>query len=61
MTIQEMHQKFVLLLDRTNTGSVPDFLPEEIRGRIFYTPSENAREREYRATLVKMWKDRYPY
>jgi putative ATPase len=38
-----------------------DFLPEEIRGRIFYTPSENAREREYRATLVKMWKDRYPY
>ena len=38
-----------------------DFLPEEIRGKIFYTPSENAREREYRASLLKMWKNSYPY
>ncbi len=38
-----------------------DFLPEEMRGRIFYTPSENAREREYRTALLKMWKNRYPY
>lgn len=38
-----------------------DFLPDEIRGKTFYTPSENAREREYRATLLKMWKNTYPY
>ena len=38
-----------------------DFLPEALRGKIFYEPGNNPREEEFRRYLRRLWKDRYPY
>lgn len=38
-----------------------DFLPEALRGKIFYEPGNNPREEEFRHYLRRLWKDRYPY
>jgi putative ATPase len=38
-----------------------NFLPEEIRGTVFYDPGNNAREEEVRKKLSGMWKDIYKY
>jgi putative ATPase len=45
------------------TGNfVPDnFLPEEIKGTVFYDPGSNTRESELRKKLSSMWKDFYNY
>ena len=41
---------------------VPDnFLPEEIKGTVFYDPGVNAKEDEIRKKLSVMWKDIYNY
>ncbi len=41
---------------------VPDnFLPEEIKGRVFYDPGKNSREEDIRKKLAGMWKDIYNY
>ena len=41
---------------------VPDnFLPEEIKGTIFYDPGVNTKEEEIRKRLSIMWKDIYNY
>ena len=38
-----------------------EFLPDEIAHTAYYTPQENAREKELRARLQHLWKDHYPY
>ncbi len=38
-----------------------NFLPEELRGNIFFEPGANAREEELRKKLSGMWKDIYNY
>jgi len=38
-----------------------NFLPEELKGTIFYDPGSNAREQEIRKKLAGMWKDIYKY
>jgi putative ATPase len=38
-----------------------NFLPSEIKGKIFYDPGSNAKEDEIRKTLAKMWSDYYDY
>jgi putative ATPase len=38
-----------------------EFLPEKISGSKFYEPGNNARERELRDYLKKLWKDKYGY
>jgi putative ATPase len=38
-----------------------NFLPDEIKGKIFYNPGANAREDEIRKRLAGMWKDIYDY
>lgn len=45
------------------TGNfVPDnFLPEEIKGSVFYEPGSNPKEEEIRKRLSVMWKDFYRY
>jgi len=45
------------------TGNfVPDnFLPEELKGTVFYDPGVNAKEEEIRKKLSVMWKDIYNY
>ena len=38
-----------------------EFLPEEIKGKLFYNPGENKRETELRKYLKDKWKGKYPY
>jgi len=38
-----------------------NFLPEEIRGSVFYEPGENQREEEIRKRITSMWKNIYNY
>ena len=38
-----------------------DFLPGKIKNITIYKPQENPREKEHRAYLSKIWKDRYEY
>ena len=38
-----------------------NFLPEELKGTVFYDPGANPREDEIRKRLSEMWKDIYKY
>jgi putative ATPase len=38
-----------------------DFLPEKIKGKIFYDPAANPKETEIRNKLISLWKKRYKY
>jgi len=38
-----------------------NFLPDEIKGTVFYEPGENSREAEIRKRIATMWKDFYNY
>lgn len=38
-----------------------EFLPENISGKIFYSPGNNARENEMRQFLITRWKEKYDY
>ncbi|MCP9751844.1 replication-associated recombination protein A [Ferruginibacter sp. HRS2-29] len=44
-----------------NNFVIQDFLPDELRGTVFYSPQKNAREEELRKFLKERWKDRYGY
>lgn len=38
-----------------------DFLPESVKNAVLYDPQNNAREKEIREKLAKLWKDKYKY
>lgn len=38
-----------------------EFLPEQIKGTVFYQPGNNSRENETRKILQNMWGDKYGY
>lgn len=38
-----------------------EFLPDEIKGTVFYDPGKNPREEELRKFLRNLWKDKYKY
>ena len=38
-----------------------EFLPDSIKGKLFYKPGENKREAELRKFLRDKWKGKYPY
>ncbi len=38
-----------------------EFMPEEIRGKVLYTPQDNAREKEILERLIKWWTEIYGY
>ena len=38
-----------------------DYLPDSIKGMKFYEPGNNAREKEMREYLKKLWGDKYNY
>ena len=38
-----------------------EFLPEEISGKIFFEPGQNAKEKDVRQRLALYWKDKYKY
>jgi len=40
---------------------IQDFLPEELRGTMFYEPGKNAKEEEFRKYLEKTWGKFYKY
>ncbi|RYY66616.1 MAG: replication-associated recombination protein A [Chitinophagaceae bacterium] len=44
-----------------NNFVLQDFLPEDLRGKAFYAPQNNAREEELRKFLKERWKDKYGY
>jgi putative ATPase len=41
--------------------SEQEYLPEEISGKVFYSPADNAKEREIRQFLKLRWKEKYGY
>ena len=38
-----------------------NYLPEELKGKVIFEPGDTAREKEIRARLRDLWKDRYEY
>jgi putative ATPase len=38
-----------------------EFLPDKIRGKKIYDPGDNPKEKEIRARLKQLWKDKYNY
>ncbi|HEU4470378.1 MAG TPA: replication-associated recombination protein A [Flavisolibacter sp.] len=38
-----------------------EFLPDEIKGTVFYEPGKNPREEELRKYLKSLWKEKYKY
>lgn len=38
-----------------------NFLPEDIKGSVFYNPGSNTREKEIRERLARLWKGYYDY
>lgn len=38
-----------------------EYLPDDIKGTVFYSPGNNARENELRKRLKNLWKDKYGY
>jgi putative ATPase len=45
----------------TGNFVIDNFLPEEIKGKLFYDPGNNPKEEEIRKRLSVMWKDIYKY
>lgn len=44
-----------------NNFVAQQFLPDELNGKTFYQPQQNAREEELRKFLKERWKDKYGY
>ena len=47
--------------DFDNNFAEQEFLPEKIKGSKFYDPQENQKEKEIRARLKALWKEKYKY
>ncbi|MBS1749360.1 MAG: replication-associated recombination protein A [Bacteroidetes bacterium] len=47
--------------DFDNNFSAQEYLPEAIKGTMFYNPGKNTREEELRKWLKGLWKDKYDY
>jgi putative ATPase len=41
--------------------SPQEYLPEQLKGNVFYEPGKNAREEELRKHLHSLWKEKYGY
>jgi putative ATPase len=44
-----------------NNFTEQEFLPDEIKGTVFYEPGKNPREEELRRYLKTLWKEKYGY
>lgn len=47
--------------DYPNNFAPQDYLPKELKGKKLYDPQNNARERELRERLKRLWGDQYNY
>lgn len=36
-----------------------EFMPDELKGKVFYQPGDNPREREIKTRLMQLWNDKY--
>jgi putative ATPase len=55
------HKGYKYAHDFENNFVELDFLPEKIAGTVFYSPADNAKEREIRTRLAQLWKGKYSY
>lgn len=44
-----------------NNFVLQEFLPDKLKGQVFYAPQKNAREEEVRKFLKERWKEKYGY
>ena len=44
-----------------NPNNNQEFLPNEIKGQIFYNPSKNTKENSFRTLLQSIWNGKYKY
>jgi len=49
------------LYSHDNPNSNQEFLPDEVKGKVFYTPNNNAKENSFRSLLKSIWKGKYKY
>ena len=49
------------LYSHDNPNSNQEFLPDEVKGKVFYTPNNNAKENSFRSLLQSIWKGKYKY
>lgn len=54
-------QEYKYAHDFAENFAFQEFLPEKLSGTLFYNPGENAREKEQRARLKSLWKNKYNY
>ncbi|KIC89241.1 replication-associated recombination protein A [Flavihumibacter sp. ZG627] len=47
--------------DYENNFSAQEYLPDSLKGHVFYQPGKNAREEEIRKFLQIRWRDKYGY
>ncbi|MCS6824589.1 MAG: replication-associated recombination protein A [Cytophagaceae bacterium] len=47
--------------DYENNFYPQEYMPDELKGTVFYNPQNNAREDELRQRLKKLWKQKYGY
>lgn len=49
------------LYSHDNPNSKQEFLPDEVKGKVFYNPSNNTKENSFRTLLQSIWKGKYKY
>ena len=49
------------LYSHDNGNIEQEFLPDEVKGKVFYTPNNNAKENSFRSLLKSIWKVKYKY
>lgn len=49
------------LYSHDNPNNNQEFLPQEVKGKIFYNPSNNTKENSFRTLLQSIWKGKYKY
>ena len=49
------------LYSHDNPNNNQEFLPQEVKGQVFYNPSNNTKENSFRTLLQSIWKEKYKY
>jgi putative ATPase len=44
-----------------NNFALQNYLPDDLKGTVFYEPGKNTKEEEFRRYLKKMWEEFYKY
>ena len=49
------------LYSHDNLNREQEFLPDEVKGKVFYIPNNNTKENSFRSLLQSIWKGKYKY